>query len=154
MTLPIDPPVRLLSTFEQLYPGSSPHVLVQAPEREMWAAARFNGAGHFMVYSADTSARTTFSYQSAKRKQTIHRRPLPSWARYIAGVSVLLDVLEMPGIDAVICGNEPPGPRYDHALAILFGALWREINMNEYSAEELLEVAEQVRREYIEGQAG
>lgn len=118
----------------------------------MWAAARYNGSAHYTVYSADTHRRTRFDYQSAKRKQTLHHRPLPRWARYIAGVCLKLDVLEMPGLDVVICGDEPAGPRYDHALAILFAALWYEVNMCECTPEAVFEVAEQVRREYIEGQ--
>jgi hypothetical protein len=131
---------------------ASPQVLVQAPGREMWAAARFNGASRYTIYAVDTGARVSFSYQSAKRKQTIHRRPLPRWARYIAGVNLQLDMTEMPGIDVVVCGNEPPGPRYEHSLGILFGALWYELNLEECSPDKLLEITERVRREYIEGQ--
>lgn len=151
MNTTIDPPIRLLARFDQLYPTDSPQLVVQAPGREMWVAARFNGSAHYLVATADTNAHTIFNYQSARHKQTIRRRPLPRWARYIAGVSVLLDVPQMPGIDAVVCGNEPTGPRYDYALAILFAALWHEVNDLEYDADSLLEIAEQVRREYIEG---
>lgn len=118
----------------------------------MWVAACFNGSVTYNVHAVDVGAQTSFSYQSAKRKQTIRHRPLPRWVRYIAGVNVLLDVLEMPGIDAVVCGNEPPGPRYDHALGILFAALWYEVNDLYCDPRELLDIAERVRREYIEGQ--
>ncbi len=149
----IDPPIRLLATFEQLFPATSPQILVQAPGREMWAAACFNGTVCYHIHTVDVGAHTSFSYQSAKRKQTIQHRPLPRWVRYIAGVNVLLDVLEMPGIDAVVCGNEPPGPRYDHALGILFAALWYEVNAIPCQPRELLDITERVRREYIEGQA-
>ena len=148
----IDPPIRLLATFEQLFPAASPELVVQAPGRDLWAAAHFNGSGCYTIYTTDTNAHTTFNYQSAKRKQTVHRRPLPRWARYIAGVSVMLDVLEMPGMEAVVCGNEPPGPRYEHALGILFAALWYELNFQPCVPDQLLEIAERVRREYIEGQ--
>ena len=94
-----------------------------------------------------------FQLPERQTKQTIRHRPLPRWVRYIAGVNVLLDVLEMPGIDAVVCGNEPPGPRYDHALGILFAALWYEVNDTPCDPRELLDITERVRREYIEGQA-
>jgi galactokinase len=116
----------------------------------MWAAACFNGMGHCTVYMADGNGHTTFSYQSAKRKQTIHHRPLPRWARYIAGVTVMVDVAQMPGIDVVVCGDEPAGPRYEHALGIVFAALWYEINMESCDSDQLLEIAERTRREYVE----
>lgn len=119
----------------------------------MWAAARFNGGVHYNIHTADGDAHTTFTYQSAKRKQTIRCRPLPRWARYIAGVSVMLDTLEMPGIDAVVCGDEPSGPRYDHALGILFAALWYEVSAYPCDPKDLVEIAERVRREYVEGQS-
>ncbi len=150
MNAPNDPPIRLLAKFEQAFPDASPSIVVRAPDREMWAVASFNGKGYCTVCTADGSGKTTFSYQSAKLKQTVHRRPLPRWARYIAGVSLLLDVPEMPGIDVVYCGDEPPGPRYDHALAILFAALWYEVNMQDYDPDNLMEIAERVRREYVE----
>lgn len=145
-----DPPIRLLAKFGQAFPASSPQLIMQAPGREMWAAASFNGSANVTVCTADGDGITTFNYQSAKLKQTVHRRPLPNWARYIAGVSVLLDVPEMPGINVAVCGDEPSGPRYDHSLAILFAALWYEINMTEGDPDALLEIAERVRREYIE----
>ena len=144
-----DYPRRLLARFEQVFPTSTPQVIVQAPDRRMWAAASLNGTAHFRIYTAESSARTIFSYQSAKRKQTIYRQPLPRWARYIAGISVLLDVPDMPGIDAVACGDEPAGPRYEYALGILFAALWYEINMQSCSPIQLQEIAERVRRDYV-----
>ena len=75
----------------------------------MWAAACFNGSVVYNIHTVDVNAHTSFSYQSAKWKQTIRRRPPPRWVRYIAGVNVLLNVLEMPGIDAVVSGNAVAG---------------------------------------------
>ena len=148
---PNDPPIRLLAKYGQVFPAVSPQIVLQAPGREMWAAASYNGTANCTVCTAESDGRTTFNYQSAKLKQTISRRPLPAWARYIAGVSVLLDVAEMPGLNVVACGDEPAGPRYDHALAILFAALWYEVNHVDPDPELLLDVAERVRREYVEG---
>jgi galactokinase len=144
-----DPPIRLLAKFEQLFPLTPPQMIVQAPGREMWAAANVNGTAHISVGNAETDTQTSFSYQSAKIKQTTKRRPLPTWARYLAGVSVLIDVPDMPGIDAVVCGNEAAGPRYEFALGILFGALWREVNGQTPDVNDLVELTERVRREYV-----
>lgn len=150
MSASTNPPIRLLMKFEQLFPSNPAQMVVRAPGREMWAAVRFNGAHHVNVYSADSDGRASFSYQSAKRRETIHHRPLPLWARYIAGVSVLVDVAEMPGIDAVVCGDEPAGPRYEFALGILFAAVWYEINALPFIPKDLIDITEQARREYVE----
>ena len=102
MPLLSDPPIRLLAKFQELFPSTSPQLILKAPGREMWAAANFNGKSEIAVWSAEIAAHTTFTYQSAKQKQTVQRRPLPHWARYLSGVSVYIDVPEMPGVDVVV----------------------------------------------------
>lgn len=149
MPLLSDPPIRLLAKFQELFPSTAPQIILKAPGREMWAAANFNGKTEISVWSAEIDARTTFSYQTAKQKQTIQRRPLPHWARYLAGVSLYVDVPEMPGVDVVVGGNEPLGPRYEYALGILFIAFWCDINGQEISEAQLREINERVRREYV-----
>jgi hypothetical protein len=146
-----DPPIRLLAKFQELFPATSPQLVLKAPGREMWAAANFNSTTEIAVWSAEIGTRTTFTYQSAKQKQTIQRRPLPHWARYLAGASVYVDVAEMPGVDVVVGGNEPLGPRYDYALGILFIAFWCDINGLELPEARILDLNERVRREYVEG---
>jgi hypothetical protein len=127
------PPVRLLTAFERLFPDQTPQILVQVPDREMWAAALYNGTAFCTAYSADASARTRFNSQSTRRHQTVFRRPLPRWARSIGGVTAMIEVPNMPGIDVVFCGDEPPGPRYDYALSMLFAALWYHVNGQPYN---------------------
>jgi galactokinase len=144
-----DPPIRLLAKFQELFPSTSPQLILKAPGREMWAAANFNGKSEIAVWSAEIAAHTTFTYQSAKQKQTVQRRPLPHWARYLSGVSVYIDVPEMPGVDVVVGGNEPLGPRYEYALGILFAAFWCDINGQDVSEAELRDLTERVRREYV-----
>jgi hypothetical protein len=141
----------LLTAFEQAFPANPPpQLLLQVPEREMWAAVALNGTPFCNVYSADAEARTRFNSQSAMRRQTVYHRPLPRWARSIGGVTALIDVPRLPGIDAAFCGGEPPGVRYDDALAMLFAALWYDLNRQPYTPETLREIADRVRREYIE----
>jgi hypothetical protein len=55
----------------------------------------------------------------------------------------------MPGIDAVVCGNEPIGSRYEFALGILFAAFWRDLNGQPVSEAELVELTNRVRRDYL-----
>jgi len=147
-----NPPVRLLAAFQTAYPSLVPNQIVKAADREMWVAAVNAPLGHFTVHVADLDARTTFSYQSAKSKRTVTSRPLPSWARYVAGVILMSDdnQAEVSGLTAVIAGNEPPGPRYEYALGIAFATLWYELHSTPYTITNLMELMDRIRREYVE----
>lgn len=150
-----DPPLRLLVKFEALYSNDPPDVLFKAPERDLWLAARYHDRETYACLSLEYNANTptTFNLQSAKQRQTVLHRPLPRWARYPAGVLILLrDAdFEIPPFNAVICGDEPAGPRYEYALGILFAALCCELNQEPYQAAVLTEIVDQVHREYVEG---
>ncbi|CAG1769238.1 hypothetical protein BAC2_00164 [uncultured bacterium] len=150
-----DPPLRLVVKFQELYPNTPPPMVFQAPGRELWIAARANDREAYVLRSLDYNgaAPTTFSLQSAKSRRTVLQRPLPRWARYPAGVIVQMSTsgLDLPGLDAVICGNEARGPRYEYGLGMLFAALCYEMNDQRYLADALTEVVDRVQREYMEG---
>ncbi len=152
MVISGDPPMRLFLAFQQSYPDAAPEWIMQAPGRDMWVAAAAQPGDQIMLALADDELRTTFSFRSAKLKQTVMQRPLPTWARYPAGVIVALREagLESGGLCVVLAGDEPPGPRHDHALGVALAALWHELCGQPYSAESLLEIVEQVRRKYVE----
>lgn len=147
-----NPPLRLLVAYQQLYPEQPPEHIVQAPGRDMWVAANIDDTDTFTIHVPDLDARTTFNWRSAKFKRTVLNRPLPSWARYPAGVIFTLCAmgLDVTGVDAVLVGEEPPGPRYDYALGMAVAALWYTLHSRPYTAETLLEIIEQVRRQYVE----
>jgi len=146
--LPFDPPIRLLIHYQTLYPETSPHWLIAPPGREMWAAAKPAPADHFCVYDVESESQATFSRQSAKSKRTILNRPLPRWARYVAGVILLMD--DAPGVEAVICGDEPLGVRYEHSLGVVFAALMYDMQGIDYDERALVDFTERVRREYVD----
>lgn len=148
MRLPFDPPIRLLVHYQSLYPDAPPQWLIAPPGREMWAAARPGEPDRFTVYDVESESQATFSHQSAKSKRTILNRPLPRWARYAAGVILLM--AEPPGVEAVICGDEPAGVRYEHSLGIAFTALMYEMQGIAYDERALLDFIERVRRKYVE----
>lgn len=150
---PSNPPLRLLGAFQHSYPENSPDWIARAPGRDMWIAAYPTGDGHFRISVPDLEAQTHFDRRSARSKQTVARRPLPGWARYLAGVVVMLSDqgMDFPGMCAVILGEEPSGPRYEYTLALALSALWHDYNHRAYTADSLLGLVEQVRRDFVEG---
>jgi hypothetical protein len=126
--------------------------VLKAPERDIWAAAARPLEGEddaLTVCAPDLGARVTFNLRSARLKRTVLNRPLPRWARYPAGVLLALP-LDVPGLHIVMLGDEPAGPRYEHSLGVAFAALCSEVCATPIPAARLLELVEQVRRDYVE----
>lgn len=147
-----NPPVRLLACYQQvLSTEDEPDMVVSAPGRAIWAAARFTGTTFFTLIDGDNNRRTRFDVRSARKKETLLRRPLPRWARYAAGVTALIEARSLPGADILYCSDEPNGPRGEHAVGILIAALWHELNDLSMDEDDLLQIAEMVRREYVGG---
>lgn len=146
-----DPPLRLLAAFTERYPGMQPGYVVQAAGREMWVAATIGDATAFTLHAPDLEGRASFDWRSAKNQRTLLRRPLPSWARYPAGVIVHLcaNGLDLPGLDAVVVGTEASGPRYDFSLGVAFATLWYEIYELDYAPADMVDIVDHVRREYV-----
>jgi hypothetical protein len=144
--------MRLLLAFQTAFPSMMPEWLVQAPGREMWAAAMLDAQPEFTLIAPDLEARTTFSLRSAKTKTTVMNRPLPRWARYAAGVLIALceSGMELQGFQAVVIGSEPNGPRYEYAIGLTVAELCCQMAEETYQPEQLLDLLERVRREYTE----
>ncbi len=147
-----DPPVRLLLSFQEAFPEDDPAWILQAPGRDMWVAASRCADDEFTLVVPDLDAHSTFNYRSAKTRSTVLNRPLPAWARYPAGVLIHLrdSGLDPGGLQIVLAGKEPPGPRYHHALGIAVASLCLEVHERDYQADQLIELVEQVRRDYVE----
>lgn len=147
----MNPPLRLLAAFQQASENEPQH-LVQLEERTMWVAAEITGGFNYTVIVPDMDVRTTFDRRSAKLKKTTRNRPLPKWAYYMAGSVAILDRqgLDMPGAIIVIAGDEPAGPRYDHALGMAFVALWYQVNEQAYTTQTLIDIMDSVRRDYVD----
>lgn len=147
-----DPPVRLLVAFQQAYPELSPVWLVRAPGRDVWIAAAPAAVEQFTVIAPDHEARATFSLRSARMRRTVTQRPLARWARYPAGVLLALSRsgLDLSGLNCVVLSEEPPGPGYEFGLGMAFAALGYEIHAQPYTSDQLIEVVDRARREYVE----
>lgn len=144
--------MQLLLAFQQVFPGHTPDWLIKAPGRELWAAAIPAGDATYTFIAPDMDARTTFSLRGAKTRSTVTNRPLPRWARYAAGVLLALDDLcgVAGGLQVVIVGLEPPGPRYDYAIGMLVAALLYDICGCDYTGSGIQELVERIHRDYAE----
>lgn len=145
------PPVLLLAAFHDAFPDQAIEWVIRAPGRDMWIAAARSGDDRFTIAAPDQDGRVTFNLQSAKLKQTVMKRPLPRWARYPAGVTLLLarDGLDVVGLNLVFMGGEPSGPRFDYAVGISFAALWHELYGLTISIDQLIDIVDRTRREYV-----
>jgi len=145
----MNPPLRLLGDF-QGERGKSPDWLVQLEERRMWVAADVVGHNYTFILP-DMNGRITFDRRSAKLKRTTRNRPIPSWAFYLSGVTCELarTDLELDGAVVVIAGDEPPGPRYEHALGMAFAALWYDVNQHPYTTADLISLMENIQKDYL-----
>lgn len=146
-----DPPLRLLAAFQQTFSDQALDWIVRAPGRDTWIAAARTGNHELTVIAPDLDAKTTFSLQSARVRRTVMQRPLPKWAYYPAGVTLMLDNdgLDMTGLNLVVIADEPPGPQFDYGLGIVFAALWHDVHEKPYTTDRLIEVVDQARREYV-----
>jgi len=155
------PPLRLYMAYGMIFPDTPLERVFQAPGREMWIAyhlaapERANAAPTYELHSVDAGGDVpvVFTLQSAKTKRAVTKRPLPRWARYAAGALVMLDLpgMEACGIHGVIGGDEPHGPRYDFAISMLFAALLYDLAGTTVSLARLIEIADRVNRDYVEG---
>lgn len=145
-------PVRLLVAFANVHADAGPSYLLQAPGRKLWLAAILTDESMCCLRSVDAGGRALLNYQSIKVRQTMYRRPLPWWAHYPAGVIKQLYERGMDriGVDVLFVSEEPRGPGLDYALGIGFGALWHEMHGQPYTPQSLIELVDEVRREYIE----
>ncbi len=152
MTSPPNPPLRLLATFQLTYPSQRANWVMSAPERDMWVGASIYDSGQFSVTVPDLDDTTIFRVKTARVKRTVNNTALPSWAYYLAGVSINLSNqgLSFPGGDMVIAGDEPAGPRYDYSMGMVFGALWYQYNAKPFDQKILVDLLEHVRRDYVE----
>lgn len=147
----INPPLRLLAAAQEVL-QVTPDYLVAVPSREMWVAAILQTRHDYTLVVPDLDAQVTFDLRSAKRKQTTRNRPLPRWARHPAGALRLLSTtdLNLPGVQVVIIGDEPHGPRYNYALGMAFAALFYHLNQADFDAKQLLTLMEQVQKDYLD----
>lgn len=154
MTLPVsnDPPLRLLMAFHQRLPLVDPDVLFQAPDRDLWLAAVYTPSEQYVLTALDLypDVSVTFTRQSALTRRTVLNRPLPRWARWAAGALVLPGEPALPPLTGILAGDEPPGPRYEYTISLLFAALWHEWQRKPYLPGDLTQLVERVRREFVE----
>lgn len=144
------PPIHLLASFHEILPDTDPQWMLRAPGYEIWIAASSDSPDHFTLMQVESGVRVQFNYQSAKRKQTLLRRPLPRWARHAAGLVVLYSAeLNIDGFQGVILNAERTGPRADYGGGIAIASLLYTIAGRESNETALRECVDRVQREYL-----
>lgn len=138
-------PLRLFAEF-QAQVGTQPDWTISVEGREMWGMAISGTDGVFKVFAPDVGGRVVFDSRSARQGRTLTRRPLPSWSHYVVGayLALLEEAVPPTGGQFVIVGDEPAGPRYDHALGMAFASLCDIMNGKTRSLRQLLELLEGV----------
>lgn len=146
----INPPLRLLTAFQKDIQKQPTHVY-KVDGREIWVAAELLSGDAYTIVVPDMQWRIRFDRSSAKRQRSLTNRALPQWAKYIAGSLGLLERsgLNIQGAHVVMSGDEPAGPRFEYALGMAFVALWHEVNSKLYTTQTLMEMVDEVQREYI-----
>lgn len=148
----MNPPLRLLVTFQQAFQIDMPDRVLCAAGRDMWVAGNPIDNGVFTVHAPDLGGKVVFNYASATQKFTVANRTLPRWGHYLSGILLELckQGIQPSGCKVVIAGEEPPGPRYEHAVGMAFAAFWYEVNNISYDVTHLRKLVDQVQRDYVE----
>lgn len=146
----INPPLRLLAACQEHLGGMPEHVLM-VPGRDLWVAAQLRPTSRYTLIVPDLRARTSFTVRSAARGETFVRRPLPGWSRYPVALLRWLDLNEapLPGVAAVIAGEEPPGPRFEHSLGLALDALRFVLLGHEPQLDDLMRDMDEAAREFL-----
>lgn len=146
----MNPPLRLLTAFHQQHPEPPAHLLL-VPGREMWIAAATGKKHFFTLRLPDNASSITFDGRSAQRANTWAARPAAAHFRYVMAAARWLawEKLLPAGGHIVMVGDEPPGPRYHHALGMAFITLAYACHNRHLSESQLLGLMERVEREYL-----
>jgi hypothetical protein len=143
----MNPPVRLLFAFQNLYDKSADQ-MIKVDQRDMWALADIAPIHDFTVHAPDLEAHTRFDLRSARDFRTTTQRPLPSWARSIAGVAWCMsqDGIPMVGGNFVLMGDEPAGPRYEYAMGMAFASVWYAYYQMPYDCDRVIALMERFHK--------
>lgn len=143
-----DTPLLLLSTFQNFFPAQKPTHTVQAPGYETWAAGALTADARLTLACAEVGGRAVFTWQSARRGETLTHRPLPVWAQLPAAVLVKLcaDGLDVPGLNIALIGDRPSSPRFAYGLAAAVAALLHELHEQAYTQDQILKLIDAVKR--------
>jgi galactokinase len=144
----VDAPIHLLANFAEAFPESASEFTLQVPGRALWVAGCRRRDRQFRLASVGMGSRTALTYQSAKMRQTIMRRPLPAWALYAAAMAVYLadKGVDCGGFNIVIAGDEGSSSRYTYAIGAAFGAAYYQTAGISYNEATLMDDLDHARR--------
>lgn len=143
-----DTPLLLLSTFQNFFPGKKPTHTVQALGYETWAAGLLTDDARLTLACGEVGGRAAFTWQTARRGETLNHRPLPVWAQLPAAVLVKLcaEGLDVPGLNIALVGERPTSPRFSYGLAAAVATLLHSLHERPYTAESLVKLIDSAKR--------
>jgi len=143
-----DTPLLLLSTFQNFFPGQKPSHTVQAPGYETWAAGALTDDSRLTLACAEMGGRAVFTWQTARRGETLTHRPLPVWAQLSAAVLVKLcaEGLDVPGLSVALVGERATSPRFAYGLAAAVAALLHTFHERPYTDDGIVKLIDAAKR--------
>lgn len=135
------------------------HILALAVDRHVWVAAdRAGRAGTTTLVALDLDEEVRFGLDRLDARIDADGAPLPTWARYPAGVAWALGEVaavgaagRLPDIEAVFAGDVPPGAGVSSsaALEVTFAAAWLELAGARMEPLELAGACRRAENEYV-----
>jgi galactokinase len=128
-------------------------VLPVAIDRAAWIAAAPSRDGLTTLEAVDVVGTVRFTLDQLPAKVDVARAPLPSWARYPAGVAWILGDRELPvvPVDATLASDVPIGAGLSSSAAIevAFVKMWRALGGWQADDLELARLCQQAENLYV-----
>jgi galactokinase len=128
-------------------------VLPAAIDRAVHLAAAPSGDNTVTLAALDLDQQVTFQLAEMETKQDITGAPLPTWARYAAGVAWVLsnEGLEVKGLRAAFTSDVPIGAGLSSsaALEVGFAVLWQALGGWEKDPLHLAKLCQRAENEYV-----
>lgn len=128
-------------------------VLPAAIDRAVHLAAAPSEDGTVTLVALDLGRKITFKLEALEQKCTSSGQPLPSWARYPAGVAWSLQQAGLPvqAIQAVYSSNIPIGSGLSSSAAVevAFATTWQKLSGWEMDKLSLAKLCQRAENEYV-----
>ncbi len=128
-------------------------VLPAAIDRSVRLAATPSNDSKITLHALDLNETCSFSLDNLEAKQDIQGNPLPSWARYPAGVAWILQQrgFTVRGFEGTFTSNVPMGSGLSSSAAVevAFAALWQEFGGWAVDRLELAKICQAAENRYV-----
>lgn len=128
-------------------------VLPAAIDRSVRLAAEPLPGRLVTLHALDLDQQVTFNLDQLEGRQDVHGTPLPSWARYPAGVAWVLEQhgIRLQGMEASFTSNVPMGAGLSSSAAVEvgFAVLWQALGGWELDRLTLARLCQEAENHYV-----